>query len=58
MDISDYARQKFTLIPDAALQEGMQAQNRIRGVQMGCKYAEGFTGHRIVGHISDYRLLP
>lgn len=58
VDISDYAQQKFAMIPDVVLQEGMQAQNRIRGVQMGCKYAEGFTGHRIVGHIADYRLLP
>ena len=58
VDISDYSRQKFAMIPDTALREGLQAQSRIRGVQMGCRQAEAFTGHRIVGHIADYRLLP
>ena len=58
VDISDHAQQKFATIPDSALREGLQAQGRIRGLQMGTRYAEAFTGHRIVGHIADYRLLP
>lgn len=58
VDISQYAQQKFAWISDPVLREGIQAQSRIRGLQMGTRYAEAFTGHRIVGHIADYRLLP
>ena len=58
VDISGHMEEKLTFFPDAALAEGCRAQGRIRGIQMGCSYAEAFTGHRIVGHIADYRLLP
>lgn len=58
VDMTDYAEAKFAMIPDPALQEGFRTQCRLRGVQMGVRYGEAFTGHRIVGHIADYRLLP
>ena len=58
VDITDYAQRKFDMIPDAALREGLQTQGRIRGIQMGTRYAEGFSGHRIVAHVANYRLLP
>ena len=58
VDISVYAQQKFAMIPDTVLHDGAKAQSRIRGLQMGTRYAEAFTGHRIVGHVADYRLLP
>lgn len=31
---------------------------RFRGIQYGCKYAEGFIAHKILGFCADYRLLP
>ncbi len=31
---------------------------RFRGMQAGCRYAEGFIGHKIFGYVADYRLLP
>jgi LmbE family N-acetylglucosaminyl deacetylase len=32
--------------------------SRMRGIQAGFKYAEGFIGHKILGYVCDYRLLP
>jgi LmbE family N-acetylglucosaminyl deacetylase len=32
--------------------------SRMRGIQGGFKYAEGFIGHKILGYVCDYRLLP
>lgn len=29
-----------------------------RGLQSGCKYAEGFIGHKILEYMPDYKLLP
>ena len=57
VDISEYADAKFTMLCDDAL-NASKIQSRLRGVQMGVKYSEAFTGHRIVGHVADYRLLP
>lgn len=34
------------------------AMARFRGLQNGCRYAEGFRGHRILGYPADFRLLP
>ena len=40
------------------LAESCQVLARMRGIQMGCRYAEAFTGHRLQGYLADYRLLP
>lgn len=58
VNITDYMDKKCTFIPDKSIMDGCCAQARLRGIQMGVTYAEAFTGHRIVGHIADYRLLP
>ena len=58
VNISDYMEAKKAMIPDEMLVDGCVRQARLRGIQMGSTYAEAFTGHRIVGHIADYRLLP
>ena len=58
VDIDLFAGKKFEMLQDAKLKNACEAQCRIRGIQMGVKYCEAFTGHRIVGHIADYRLLP
>lgn len=59
VDVSDQIELKLRLLEnDPALAQGCEAQARIRGIQMGCKYAEGYTGHRVCGHIADFRLLP
>ena len=59
VDVSGYMEQKLKLLEaDPERKHGCQTQARLRGLQMGCKYAEGFTGHRICGHIADFRLLP
>lgn len=58
VDITTYAERKFKLFQESALCEASKTQSRIRGIQMGVQFAEAFTGHRIVGHIADYRLLP
>lgn len=59
VDISDYMELKLQLLAsDQTLAEGCEAQARIRGIQKGCKYAECFTGHRVTGHIADFRKLP
>ena len=59
VNVDAYMEKKLAMLaPDEALQSGCSAQCRIRGIQMGCTYAEGFTGHRNIGHLADYRLLP
>lgn len=58
VDVTEYMAQKLTMITDDKIANGCNAQARLRGLQMGVAYAEAFTGHRIVGHIADYRLLP
>lgn len=59
VDISTYIDQKRQLLRhDPVLSNNCVAQSRIRGLQMGCKYAECYTGHRVTGHIADYRKLP
>jgi hypothetical protein len=32
--------------------------NRLRGIQAGCKYAEGFRAMRIHGYMANFHLLP
>ena len=59
VDVTAYMQVKEQLLSaDPALAEGCHAQCRMRGIQMGTQFAEAFTGHRMVGHIADYRLLP
>lgn len=58
VDVTEFMDIKLSMLSNTSLLEGSQAQSRIRGIQMGVQYAEAFTGHRIVGHIADYRLLP
>lgn len=58
VDISDVIEDKLNTFRDMALRDASCIQSRMRGIQMGCNHAEAFTGHRIVGHIADYRLLP
>lgn len=56
VDISDVMEQKLTLVGDLA--DACQVQGRLRGVQMGCQYAEGFSAHRMTSNFADFRLLP
>ncbi len=59
VDITDFMAQKNAVLQkNADLAALAQAQSRIRGIQMGVQYAEAFTGHRMIGHVADYRLLP
>lgn len=59
VDVSAHMALKRKLLEnDPALAHGCEAQARIRGIQMGCNYAEGYTGHRVCGHVADFRLLP
>ena len=59
VDVSAYIEQKLQLVQDdPALYNTCITQARMLGVQMGCMYAECFTGHRVTGHIADYRKLP
>lgn len=58
VDISHIMDQKLSMIPDAKIAEGCHIQCRMRGIQMGSRFAEGYSGHRLEGHIADYRLLP
>lgn len=59
VDVSEHMELKRQLLAqEPELARGCEAQARIRGIQMGCRYAEGFTGHQICGHVADYRLLP
>lgn len=59
VDVSEHMELKQQLLSsDPALAQGCEVQSRIRGIQMGCKYAESFTGHRVTGHIADFRKLP
>lgn len=47
-----------SLREDPVLCSGCEIQARLRGHQMGCRYAECFSRHVVRGHISDLRLLP
>lgn len=38
--------------------EYCSALSRLRGIQSRCRYAEGFRGHRVLGYVADFRLLP
>ena len=38
--------------------EETQVVDHMRGLWAGPTYAEGFTGHKILGYCADYRLLP
>lgn len=71
VDISDYMEQKIDLFrchksqfawlsnfTEEDFLDDVYAQARFRGLQMGCKYAEGFIAHRIQGFVGDYRVLP
>lgn len=59
VDVSDLMELKLQLLAqEPELAQGCEAQARIRGIQMGCRYAECYTGHRVCGHIADFRLLP
>ena len=59
VDVTAYMLAKEDMLrSNPVLAEGCHAQCRIRGIQMGTRFAEGFTGHRMIGHIADYRLLP
>lgn len=57
VDITPYMEEKKAMLA-TDLAETARIQSRFRGLQMGCKYAEAFTGHQISGYIADYRLLP
>ena len=58
VDISDFMESKLSMFADPKLAEACRTQGRMMGIQSGVHFAEAFTGHRIVGHIADYRLLP
>ena len=59
VDVSEHMELKRKLLAEEAdLVRCCEAQARIRGIQMGCRYAEGFNGLRITGHVADYRKLP
>ena len=38
--------------------EHCEILSKFRGLQAGCKYAEGFIAHRIHGYMPDFKLLP
>ncbi|GAB2594561.1 hypothetical protein GCM10027067_01770 [Pseudactinotalea suaedae] len=38
--------------------EASMVLSRLRGLQSGTRYAEGFVGYQIQGFVADYRLLP
>ena len=71
VDISDHFDKKLELLKEHKCQydwiQEVQGNDltdlcitlsRYRGIQAGCKYAEGFVGHKILGFVADYRLLP
>jgi LmbE family N-acetylglucosaminyl deacetylase len=43
---------------DDDLKEYCTTMARIRGIQAGCRYAEGFRAFRIHGYMPDFKLLP
>lgn len=43
---------------DEELYSFMEILSRLRGLQAGCKHAEGFIGHRMHGYMLDFKLLP
>lgn len=56
VDVSAVMEEKLAMLGDLA--SDCEAQCRLRGIQMGCKYAEGFSGHRMTSNFADFRLLP
>lgn len=52
----EWMRQYFQ--DDTDFFEYCKVLSRFRGIQAGVKYAEGFIGHKILGYMADYRLLP
>ncbi len=38
--------------------QDMKIMAQFRGMQYGCRYAEGFRGYRNHGYMADFRLLP
>ena len=71
VDISKYIDKKLELLlkhesqyawmlefADDPFTEMCRVLGRMRGIQAGCKYAEGFIAHKILGYTADYRLLP
>lgn len=45
-------------VMDDEFKEYCSTLARFRGIQAGYKYAEGFIGHKILGYVADYKLLP
>jgi len=43
---------------DAEFADYCTILGRLRGLQAGCKYAEGFAAYRIHGFMPDFKLLP
>lgn len=71
VDVSDVIDQKIeavskhvsqsewmSLYCEDDLGEFARAIARFRGIQAGCKYAEGFRAHRVHGFMPDFHLLP
>ena len=71
VDISDFMDRKLealsrhksqiswmALFGDEELLEHCQTLARFRGIQAGCKYAEGFRAFRIHGFMPDFKRLP
>jgi N-acetylglucosamine malate deacetylase 1 len=71
VDISEYLDKKLELLAkhesqyawmlefsEDAFTEMCRVVARMRGIQAGCRYAEGFIAHKILGFTADYRLLP
>ncbi|MHB9024999.1 MAG: PIG-L deacetylase family protein [Armatimonadota bacterium] len=71
VDISDMVEQKLDAMrrhrsqvdwmanfADEDLADYASVLSRLRGMQIGCKHAEAFRGHRIHGFMPDFKLLP
>jgi LmbE family N-acetylglucosaminyl deacetylase len=46
---------EWTILP---LEEMVRIIAAFRGLQCGCRYAEGFVAHRLYGQMPAYKLLP
>lgn len=72
VDISDVIDTKLTMLrchksqvdwilefhPEEELANLVAAEDHMRGIWSGCRYAESFDAHKILGYCADYRLLP
>ena len=71
VDITEFFEQKIEALKKHASQTGSmgefieeslpelcRAMARFRGMQVGCRYAEGFSAFRIMGFMPDFKLLP